>query len=92
MGIVQRTVEIDADLLAVADAQGVDINAELEAAIRRRLSAAWSLTASAERQRTDPDAAAERARQWAEENAEGIEAYNERIDDRGVFGDEFRRW
>lgn len=33
-----------------------------------------------------------REKQWLEENKEGIEAYNERIDRNGVFGAKYRRF
>lgn len=33
-----------------------------------------------------------RERQWLEENREGIEGYNERIDRNGVFGAKYRRF
>lgn len=33
-----------------------------------------------------------RERQWLEENKEGIEAFNERIDRNGVFGAKYRRF
>jgi antitoxin CcdA len=32
------------------------------------------------------------AKRWAEENAEAIRVHNERIAERGVFGEGFRRW
>jgi len=34
----------------------------------------------------------EKERQWLEENAEAIEAYNKRVEARGVFSDAFRRF
>lgn len=43
-------------------------------------------------QKVDPAGAEARAKRWAEENAEAIKAYNERIRRRGCFGDQFRRW
>ena len=43
-------------------------------------------------QRLDPAGAEERARRWAEENAEAIKARCERIEREGCFGEEWRRW
>jgi len=34
----------------------------------------------------------EKERQWLEENAEAIEAYNQHIEADGAFGDHFRRF
>ena len=34
----------------------------------------------------------EREEQWIEENREGIEAFNERIDKNGVFASKYRRF
>lgn len=38
------------------------------------------------------DTPADRARRWAEENAEAIADYNRRIRERGTIGSEFKRW
>ncbi len=38
------------------------------------------------------DAADERARRWADENADAVSVHNARIADRGVFGQDLRRW
>jgi post-segregation antitoxin (ccd killing protein) len=37
-------------------------------------------------------AAQESAKRWTEDNADAIEAHNARIAERGVFGDDLRRW
>ena len=37
-------------------------------------------------------AAEERGRRWARENAEAIQVHNNRIAERGVFGEDLRRW
>ena len=73
-------LKIDADLLAQAEAAGVRADEVAEAAIRAAVSKA------------DPAAAAARAGQWAEENAEAIADYNRRIRERGVFSDGLRTW
>lgn len=43
-------------------------------------------------QKVDPAGAEERARRWAEDNADAIKDYNARIRRRGLIGDHFRRW
>lgn len=78
MGKVELKLEIDADLAAEARESGVDLEALAENAIRAAMRSA--------------DAGADRARRWAEENAEAIASYNARIAKRGMFGDEFRKW
>lgn len=50
------------------------------------LVAAWL------RQKADSEGSAARAKAWAEENAEAIAAYNERIEREGCFGEAWRRW
>jgi antitoxin CcdA len=72
--------EVDPELLADAEAAGVDVVDVMETALRRALSKA------------DPAAADERARKWAEENAEAIADYNRRIRNRGVFSAGLRKW
>ena len=37
-------------------------------------------------------AAEARARQWALDNAEAISLHNERVAERGLFGEDLRRW
>lgn len=78
MGKVELKLEIDADLLAEARENGVDVQTLTEEAIRAVVRPAR--------------AGEERARRWAEENAEAIANYNERLAKRGLFGDEFRKW
>ena len=83
MGKIERKVAVDAELLADAEAQGVGIDEALaeglKAALARKAAAS---TVSAE----------EKARRWAEENAEAIRTHNERIAARGIFGEDMRRW
>ncbi len=78
MGKAELKLEINADLLAKARASGVDLDALAESAIRAVVQ--------------PPEAGDERARRWAEENAEAISSYNERIARRGLLGDESRKW
>lgn len=72
--------EIDPELLEQAARLGLDISGMSEHALRLHL------------QKVDPAGAEGRARRWAEENAEAIKDYNERIRRRGLIGDRFRRW
>ena len=71
---------IDPELLEQAARLCIDIGGMSENALRLHL------------QKVDPAGAEARARRWAEENAEAIKDYNERIRRRGSFGDQFRRW
>jgi antitoxin CcdA len=71
---------IDPELLAQAERLGISVVGMSETQLRLHL------------QKVDPAGAEERARRWAEENAEAIKAYNERINRRGVFGADLRRW
>lgn len=72
--------KIDPDLLAQAQAAGVEVDSVIEAALRAALRKADSAAADA------------RAAAWAEENAEAIADYNRRIRERGLVGAEFRKW
>jgi antitoxin CcdA len=80
MGKPDLNIHLDPHLLAQAQAAGVAIERVAESAIRLALAKA------------DPAAADERARKWAEENAEAIQDYNRRIRERGTIGAEFRKW
>lgn len=72
--------DIDPELLEQAARLAIDIGGMSETALRLHL------------RKVDPAGAEARARRWAEENAEAIRDYNERIRRRGSFGDQFRRW
>lgn len=76
----EPSADIDQDLLEQAARLGIDIVGMGESQLRLHL------------QKVDPAGAEARARRWAEENAEAIKDYNERIRRRGSFGDQFRRW
>ncbi|HEX7761759.1 MAG TPA: winged helix-turn-helix domain-containing protein [Caulobacteraceae bacterium] len=45
-----------------------------------------------ERDQRDPRESDRRAAAWAAENAEAIRVHNERIAERGIFGEDLRRW
>lgn len=77
MGKAELKIEIDADLLAQAEASGRPIAELVEEGLRSSLEGSGG---------------DERARRWAEENAEAISDYNRRIAERGVIGDKFRKW
>lgn len=71
---------IDPELLAQADRLGISVSGLSETQLRLHL------------QKVDPAGAEDRARRWAEENAEALKAFRERIERRGVFGDDLRTW
>ena len=77
MGKVELKLEIDADLAAEARESGVDLGATLESALRAKARGVGG---------------DEKARRWAEENAEAIQAHRERIEAVGVFGEDLRTW
>ncbi len=80
MGKVELNVGIDPELVEQANRLGISIAGMDERALRLHL------------QKVDPAGAEARARRWAEENAEAIKAYNERIAQDGCFGEEWRTW
>ncbi len=71
---------IDPELLAQAERLGISVAGMSETQLRLHL------------QKVDPAGAEERARLWAEENAEALKAYRERVERRGAFGDDLRTW
>lgn len=80
MGKAELRIEIDADLLKRAQDSGRPLAELVEEGLRSRLP---------------PEGVSEgddRALKWAEDNAEAIADYNRRIAERGLFGDEFRKW
>jgi antitoxin CcdA len=80
MGKVELDIGIDPELLAQAKRLGISVAGMSETQLRLHL------------QKVDPAGAEERARRWSEENAEALKAYRERIEQRGVFGDDLRTW
>lgn len=71
---------IDPELLAQAERLGISATGMSETQLRLHL------------QKIDPAGAEERARRWAEENAEAIADHNARIARRGLISDHFRKW
>jgi antitoxin CcdA len=97
MGKAEMRVEIDSELPAQARAAGIAIDDAAEIGLRIALADAdrgrpLGVVASHLRQMDDPAAAQQRARRWAEENADAIAVHNARIGERGLFGDDLRRW
>ncbi len=80
MGKPELRLGIDPELLAQAERLGLSVAGMSETALRLHL------------QKVDPKGAEERARRWAEDNAEAIKAYNDRIERNGPFGDDLRTW
>ena len=91
MGKTELKLSIDAKLLAEARRAEISLDAALEAGLKLALAQAdRPLTLGAAE--SDPATGEVRAETWARENAEGIRAFNERIERRGVFGADLRRW
>jgi len=80
MDAPEFTVSVDPELLAQAERLGIPVAGMSETQLRLHL------------QKVDPAGAEDRARRWAKENAEALKAYRERIQRRGVFGDDLRTW
>ena len=80
MGKVELNIEIEPELLAQAKRLGVSVAGLSEVQLRLLLL------------KRDPAGAEERARRWAEENAEAIAEHNARIDRRGLISDHYRKW
>ncbi len=80
MDKVELNPDIEPELVEQAGRLGISIAGMSEVQLRLHL------------QKVDPAGAEARAKRWAEENAEAIKAYNERIARDGVFGAEWRTW
>ena len=75
-----KKIEIEPELLEQAARLGIDVTGVDERTLRLYLP------------KVDPAGAEARAKRWAEENAEAIRLHNERIQKRGVFGEDLRSW
>lgn len=75
-----KKIEIEPELLEQAARLGIDVTGVDERTLRLYL------------QKVDPAGTEARAKRWAEENAEAIRLHNERIQKRGVFGEDLRSW
>lgn len=80
MGKSELRIAIDSELLQSALDAGLDVENLTIAALRRALDAAPAADAD------------ERARRWAADNADVIQAHRERIQAHGVFGEDLRTW
>ncbi len=97
MGKVEMRVEIDVELAEQARAAGITLDDAAELGLRIALADAGrahpiGIVASHLRQVAYAEAADERGRRWAQENADAIRVHNARIAERGVFGEDLRRW
>ena len=81
MGKVELKIEIDAELLARARDAGLSVERLAEQGLRRALSEAEQYSGLSDE---------EKARRWAEDNAEALAAQRARIDAYGVFGEDLR--
>ena len=91
MGKAELKIEVDEALLAHARERGLDIAGVVEDALSQALPPRGVAEDGA------PDFAVEqalsdeeKARRWAEENAEAIKANRERIEEFGIFGEDLR--
>ncbi len=80
MGKVEPDIGIDPELLAQAKRLGISVAGMSETQLRLHL------------QKIDPAGAEERARRWAEENAEAIKEHNAFIEEHGLLSDHLRTW
>jgi antitoxin CcdA len=80
MNAPQVAPGIDPELLAQAEKLGISVAGMSETQLRLHL------------QKVDPAGGEERARRWAEENAEAIAEHNRFIEEHGPFGAEWRTW
>ena len=80
MGKVELDIGIDSELLAQAKRLGISVAGMSETQLRLHL------------QKVDPAGAEERARRWAEENADAIKEHNRFIEEHGLLSDHLRTW
>lgn len=95
MSKVELHLEVDSELLAHAEREGLSLDQALDAGIRAALKQpvrAMTIVEAAEHLKRHPQDMEAAARQWAEENAEAIKDHEERIAKYGVFGEDLRTW
>lgn len=80
MDKIELNTGIEPELVEQAARLGISIAGMSEVQVRLHL------------QKVDPAGAEERAKRWAEENAEAIRIHNDFVAKHGVFGAEWRRW
>lgn len=71
-----KTVAIDEDMIARADALGIDVARACEAGLRRELRRAADLRSPEEKRVADA--------KWAEENRAGMEYWNDWVEQHGL--------
>ena len=93
MGKAELKIEVDEALLAQAAERGLDIPSIVEEALKLALPTPGLAEGSAPDFTLDKALSdEEKARRWAEENAEAIKANRERIEEFGIFGEDLRSW
>ena len=92
MGKAELRIEIDAELLAQAKASGLDLVALAEESLRLALGKTGMAESGTPALSHPVVADEEKARRWAEQNADAIEAQRQRIEQFGVFGEDLRTW
>jgi len=81
MGKVELNIGTDLELIEQAKRLNISIASLDERALRLHL------------QKVDPAGAEDRAKRWAEDNAEAIKDHNRRIEERGLLSDHLKpRW
>lgn len=80
MGRPELNIGIDPELLAQAERLGISVSGLSETALRLHL------------QKVDPKGAEDRARRWADQNAEAIKEYNAFVEQNGLLSDHLRTW
>ncbi len=80
MGKIEPHIGLDPELLAQAKRLGLSVAGMDDRALRLKL------------QKLDPAGAEDRARRWAEENAEVIAESNRFVAEHGAFGAKWRSW
>ena len=93
MGKAELKIEVDEALLVQAAERGLDIPRIVEEALKLALPPPGLAESSAPDFALDKSLSdEEKARRWAEENAEAIKANRERIEEFGIFGEDLRSW
>ncbi len=95
MGKTELKLEIDADLLAQAEAANVPLERALEFGLRMALEDAprpLGLVESARRNAVDSRGAEERAAAWRRDKADAIASFNRYVEEHGAFGEDLSTW
>ncbi len=95
MGKTELKLEIDADLLARAEAANISLDTALEAGLNMALEnrpRPLGLIGSAQHKAADPRGAEERAEAWRRDKADAIASYNRYVEENGAFGEDLSTW